>query len=86
MNENIFGTASDDNNYKLWDKRTLNDGNSFIHSYKASEDDLLVISFNNFNENIFATGGEKSGLVNIWDIRMPKYYINDLFFHKEAVI
>jgi WD40 repeat protein len=25
LNPNIFGTASDDNNYKLWDTRTLKD-------------------------------------------------------------
>ena len=85
LNENLIGTASDDNNYKLWDLRTIKDSNSFIHSYKASEDDLLVISFNHKNEFLFATGGEQTGMLNVWDIRMPKYYINDLLYHKGPV-
>jgi histone-binding protein RBBP4 len=58
LNHNIFGTASDDNNYKLWDYRNLKDSNSFIQCNKASDDYLLVISFNCFNEFLFATGGE----------------------------
>ncbi len=45
-NPYLFGTASDDNNYKLWDIRTVNDSKSFVHCNKASDDDLLVISFN----------------------------------------
>ncbi len=81
----MFGTASDDNNYKLWDSRTLKDANSFSHCYKASEDDLLVISFNHQNEYLFATGGEQSGILHIWDVRMPKFFINDLVYHKSAV-
>lgn len=84
-NHHLFGTASDDNNYKLWDIRTFNDSKSFIHCNKASEDDLLVISFNHKNEFLFATGGEKSGIFHIWDMRMPKYFINDLVYHKSAV-
>ena len=58
VNPNLFGTASDDNNYKIWDLRAFKDSNSFIHCNKASEDDLLVISFNHKNEFLFATGGE----------------------------
>ena len=85
INENLFGTASDDSNYKIWDLRSAKDTNSFIHCYKASEDDLLVISFNQFNEHLFATAGEESGLINIWDLRMAKTSINDLHYHKTPV-
>lgn len=84
-NPHLFGTASDDNNYKLWDIRTVNDAKSFVHCNKASEDDLLVISFNHHNEFLFATGGEKSGTFHIWDMRMPRYFINDLVYHKSTV-
>jgi histone-binding protein RBBP4 len=32
---------------------------------------------------LFATAGENSGNVHIWDLRMVKSFINDLCFHKE---
>ena len=57
--------------------------NQFTHCYKASEDDLFVISFNQHNDFLFATGGEKTGALHVWDVRMPKYFINDLNFHKD---
>lgn len=81
LNSNMIITASDDSHYKIWDVRNLRD-KKFVHCYKASEDDLLTATFNNFDENIFATGGESTGMINIWDLRMPKTYINDLNHHK----
>ena len=54
LNPNLFITASDDGNYKIWDIKA----NTFIQCYKASEDELMTASFNNFDEHIFATGGE----------------------------
>ena len=54
-----------------------------MHCNKASEDELLCASFNQFEENIFATGGERSGIINIWDMRMPKTFLNDLNYHKD---
>lgn len=78
----MFGTASDDCHYKLWDVR---DTSKFTHTFKASDDDLLVIGFSHFNEYLFATGGEQSGIVNVWDMRMPKTFINDLNYHKSYV-
>lgn len=82
LNLNLFATASDDSHYKLWDVRTLP---SFTHTFKASDDDLLVVGFSQFNEYLFATGGEQSGMIHIWDMRMPKTFINDLEFHKGPV-
>eukprot|EP00347_Sterkiella_histriomuscorum_P005399 403356762 len=82
INPHLFGTAADDGHYKLWDMRTPN---QFTHCYKASEDDLFVISFNQHNDFLFATGGEKTGALHVWDLRMPKYFINDLNFHKDQV-
>lgn len=82
LNPNMLGTVSDDSHFKLWDMRDL--GN-FTHTFKASDDDLLVIGFNHFNEHLFATGGEKSGILHVWDTRMPKTCINDLNYHKGPV-
>jgi WD40 repeat protein len=45
----------------------------------------LVISFSHDNEHLFATGGEQSGQINVWDLRMPKYFMNDLIYHKGPV-
>lgn len=83
-NTNLLISVSDDSNYKIWDIRNLK-SNAFIHCNKASEDDLITGTFNNFDEYIFATGGEASGMINIWDLRMPKTYLNDLNYHKATV-
>jgi WD40 repeat protein len=64
---------------------SLKDSSSAIHCYSASEDDLLVISFNQKSDFLFATGGERSGFIHVWDMRMPKYFINDLGYHKDQV-
>ncbi|CDW78759.1 histone-binding protein rbbp4-like [Stylonychia lemnae] len=82
LNQNLYGTASDDHHFKLWDVRAPL---QFLHCYKASDDDLFVISFNYDNEYVFATGGEKSGALHVWDMRMAKHYINDLYHHKAQV-
>lgn len=37
------------------------------------------------NEFVYATGGESTGNIHIWDLRMPKYSLNDLCYHKEKV-
>jgi len=78
----VFGTASDDHHYKLWDMRNPK---GETHCYSASDDDLLVISFSHHNEFLFATGGEQSGCLHVWDMRMPKTFINDLLYHKQQV-
>lgn len=44
-----------------------------------------MISFNHLNEHLFATGGEQSGYIHVWDLRMPRHFLNDLGFHKSAV-
>jgi ribosome assembly protein RRB1 len=87
LNPNIFISASDDGNYKVWDTRSIDatNSNSFINCFKASEDELLCASFNYFDENIFATGGESTGIINVWDLRMPKTFLNDLNYHKDKV-
>jgi WD40 repeat protein len=77
-------TVSDDSNYKIWDIRNLKP-NTFVHCNKGSEDDLMVGSFNFIDEFIFATGGENGGMINIWDMRMPKTFLNDVHFHKDKV-
>ncbi len=44
-----------------------------------------MISFNQLNPNLFATGGEQSGTLHVWDLRMARCALNDLSFHKGAV-
>lgn len=83
--EHLFGTCSDDGHFKLWDVRSLKDAKSFTQCNQASEDDLLTISFSQLNDHLFATGGESSGIINIWDMRMQKDFINDLNYHKKPV-
>jgi histone-binding protein RBBP4 len=82
LNPHLFATASDDSHFKVWD---LRNPSKFTHTYKASDDDLLVVGFSHFNEYLFGTGGELSGQVNVWDLRMPRTFINDLNYHQGAV-
>jgi len=37
------------------------------------------------NPNLIAVGGEESGLIGIWDMRMPQMVINDLSHHSKQV-
>jgi WD40 repeat protein len=81
----MFISTSDDGHYKIWDVRSLGADNKFVHCYKDSDDELGVGSFSQLNEYLYSTGGELSGVIHIWDLRMTKYFINDLCFHKEKV-
>ena len=82
LNPNLIGTASSDSHFKLWDIRTPK---QFTQCQKASEDELLVISFSHFSEYLFATGGEDSGNLHVWDIRLPRSSLNDFIYHKKQV-
>ena len=90
VNPALFITASDDGHFKVWDVRKCQQGDqqssSFVQTYKASDEELLCASFNCFDEHLFATGGENSGIINIWDMRMPKTFLNDLNFHQGKVM
>ena len=35
--------------------------------------------------HLFATGGEQSGCVHVWDTRMPQLFVCDLLYHKKQV-
>jgi histone-binding protein RBBP4 len=82
LNPNLFATVSDDSHFKLWDTRSLK---IFTHTYQASDDQLLVVGFSHFNEHLYATAGEESGMILVWDLRMTRNAINDLNYHKGAV-
>lgn len=45
-----------------------------------------MIGFSQLNEFLFATGGESSGIIKVWDLRMAKEFINDLHYHKQPVM
>jgi histone-binding protein RBBP4 len=82
LDQNVIGTASDDGHFKIWDIRT---GKPSL-CFKDSDDELLVISFNHHDPNIFATGGESTGVVRTWDLRYAREAINDYNFHKDQVL
>jgi WD40 repeat protein len=46
---------------------------------------LNCATFNNLNANLLAVGGEESGLIGVWDMRMPQMVINDLSHHSKQV-
>ena len=41
--------------------------------------------FNNINQNIFAAAGESTGMIGVWDMRMPDMVLNDVQYHKKQV-
>ena len=60
-------------------------GTRSILSCQASDDELNCATFNNINRNLLAVGGEESGLIGVWDIRMPQMVINDLSHHTKQI-
>jgi WD40 repeat protein len=82
LNPHLAITSSDDSYFKVWDLRTLANSLNFAHCYKASEDMVMSSCFSHFNEYLFATGGESSGTIYTWDLRMLKTFLNDMTFHK----
>ncbi len=69
--------------FKVWDMRDC--GYRSIISCHASDNELLCATFNNVNPNLIAVGGEESGLIGVWDLRMPQMVINDLSHHDKQV-
>lgn len=57
----------------------------FVQCQKATNEELLCISFNHFNPHLFATGGEQEGIINTWDLRNNRTFLNDLNYHSDKV-
>jgi hypothetical protein len=51
--------------------------------YQAGEESLCVGAFNPLNEHLFAVAGDPSGVIQVWDMRMPKDAINVLSHHSK---
>jgi len=76
-------TAGNDGLFKVWDIR--DNGYKCALQGKGSDDALNVATFNNVNRHLIAAAGEESGMVGIWDMRMPTMFLNDLAFHTKQV-
>jgi WD40 repeat protein len=76
-------TSGSDGIFKIWDMRDC--GYRSILSCHASDTELNCATFNNVNPNLLAVGGEESGLIGVWDLRMPHMVINDLSHHNKEV-
>ena len=48
---------------------------------QGSDDELNCATFNSVNWNMFAVAGEQTGMVGVWDTRMPDMVLNDLVHH-----
>ena len=45
---------------------------------QGSDNEINCASFNNVNKFMFAVAGEESGMIGIWDMRMPDMVLNDV--------
>lgn len=52
---------------------------------QGSDDELNCATFNSVNWNMFAVAGEHTGMVGVWDTRMPDMVLNDLVHHSKQV-
>ena len=73
--ENIFGSVGDDSRCNIWDTRD-GQGKPKHTIEQAHDGEVNCLSFNPFNEFLFATGGS-DGCVSLWDMRkmQQKYWI-----------
>lgn len=83
LDSNLIITSGNDGNFKIWDLR--DNGYKYIMMGKASDDSLNTSAFNPVNRYMFATAGESTGMIGIWDMRMPEMFTNDLIFHQKQV-
>ena len=79
IDANLIVTSGADGNFKIWDLR--DNGYKYIMMGKASDDQLNCSVFNPVNRFLLATAGESTGMIGVWDMRMPEMFINDLIFH-----
>jgi len=81
LDPNILITTGSDGKFKVWDIRDC--GYRSLLTGEGSDNDLNCATFNNVNKNLFACGGEDTGLIGVWDLRLPKMCINDLSHHSK---
>eukprot|EP00352_Strombidinopsis_acuminata_P005590 CAMPEP_0176370576 /NCGR_PEP_ID=MMETSP0126-20121128/24088_1 /TAXON_ID=141414 ORGANISM="Strombidinopsis acuminatum, Strain SPMC142" /NCGR_SAMPLE_ID=MMETSP0126 /ASSEMBLY_ACC=CAM_ASM_000229 /LENGTH=98 /DNA_ID=CAMNT_0017729675 /DNA_START=697 /DNA_END=993 /DNA_ORIENTATION=- len=81
IDPNLIITSANDGNFKIWDIR--DNGYKYNLMGTASDDSLNCSAFNPINRYVFATAGESTGMIGIWDMRMPEMFTNDLIFHQK---
>ena len=81
IDPDLFVTAGSDGFFKIWDLRDCGYKSTLMGH--ASDNDLNCASFNHVNRFLIACGGEETGLIGVWDLRMPNMCINDLTYHKK---
>ncbi len=79
LEPSLLVTAGSDGLFKVWDLRDC--GYKSQLACHASDNELNCATFNNVNPFLVAVGGEESGLIGVWDLRMPQMVINDLTHH-----
>lgn len=79
LNPYLIVTSGSDGYFKVWDTRDC--GYKTVMVGHGSDNELNCATFNNVNPNMLAVAGEESGLIGIWDLRMPQMCINDLSHH-----
>lgn len=80
-NVNILVSVGDDSNAKIWDVRAMQKSQN---SYKCSNNEINAVCFSPATEHMFATAGDSSGIVQVWDLRMMQNCIIDFLHHKES--
>lgn len=74
-------SVGDDSQAKIWDTRAMDRAQN---SYKCSQDEINAVCFSPATEHMFATAGDSSGIVQVWDLRMMRKAIIEFLFHKES--
>lgn len=78
---NLFISTADDGHFKIWDLRQPE--KKFVLAYKDAEQSLCVGQFSPHNQHIFAVGGDATGIINIWDMRMPQEAMHMMAHHQK---
>lgn len=76
-------TSGSDGFFKIWDMRDC--GYKPVLTGQGSDNELNCAQFNNVNKFMFAVAGEASGMIGIWDMRMPEMVLNDVEHHDKQV-
>ena len=83
VDPNLIVSSGSDGFFKVWDIRDC--GYKSLLVCHASDNEVNCATFNNVNRNLVVAGGEESGMIGIWDLRMPSMVINDVQHHAKPV-
>lgn len=80
----VFGSASDDGTFAIWDLRSSSSADS-PSLFKRTEAGINTLSFNQFVPTMISTGN-LDGVVQVWDVRNVKEELFSLRHHSEKPI